>query len=181
MFLNNRLIQPDSLSFCGETINLEEIDVPSMFIAARQDHIAKWKSCYTGAQAHGGKVKFLLGGSGHIAGIINPPYKEKYGFWTRNVDTLPENPDDWLAEAEQHPGSWWPHWVEWLAQYQGDQVSAGPGRRQAESVGRRPWQLRQSPRSGCSEKLTPECKMIHLKTAAKLMLRRGFLVLQSAL
>ncbi|MCL1484441.1 MULTISPECIES: class I poly(R)-hydroxyalkanoic acid synthase [unclassified Marinobacter] len=124
MYLNNRLVQPDSLTFCGETNNLQDIDVPSMFIAARQDHIAKWKSCYTGAQAHGGKVKFLLGGSGHIAGIINPPYKEKYGFWTNNVDTLPENPDDWLAEAEQHPGSWWPHWVEWLAQYQGDQVPA---------------------------------------------------------
>lgn len=124
MYLNNRLVKPDSLSFCGETINLEEIDVPSMFIAARQDHIAKWKASYTGARVHGGKVTFLLGGSGHIAGIVNPPYKEKYGFWTNDVDTLPENPDDWLAEAKQHPGSWWPHWIEWLAQYQGEQVPA---------------------------------------------------------
>ena len=124
MYLNNRLVQPDSLTFCGETINLEEIDVPSMFVAARQDHIAEWKSSYAGAKVHGGKVTFLLGGSGHIAGIINPPYKEKYGFWTNDVDALPENPDDWLAAAEQHPGSWWPHWAEWLGQYEGEQVPA---------------------------------------------------------
>ncbi|MCL7945764.1 class I poly(R)-hydroxyalkanoic acid synthase [Marinobacter sp. ATCH36] len=122
MYLNNRLVQPDSLTLDGESINLSEIEVPSFFLSARQDHIAKWKTTYKGALAHGGNVRFVLSGSGHIAGVINPPYKEKYGFWTN--DDLTPDADDWFAGAEQHPGSWWPHWLEWIARYSGEQVPA---------------------------------------------------------
>ncbi|HBM50434.1 MAG TPA: class I poly(R)-hydroxyalkanoic acid synthase [Marinobacter sp.] len=122
MYLHNRLVQPDALTMNGETINLSEIRVPSFFLSARQDHIAKWKTTYHGAHAYGGDVRFVLSGSGHIAGVINPPYKEKYGFWTNN--TLPEDPDAWFSGAEQHPGSWWPYWREWIAGYEGDQVPA---------------------------------------------------------
>ncbi|WP_227515494.1 PHA/PHB synthase family protein [Marinobacter salinus] len=122
MYLNNRLVQPDSLTVAGESINLSEIDVPSFFLSARQDHIAKWKTTYKGALVHGGNVRFVLSGSGHIAGVVNPPYKEKYGFWTN--DTLSPDSDVWLDNAEHHPGSWWPHWLEWLGQYTGKPVPA---------------------------------------------------------
>lgn len=122
MYLNNRLIEPDALTLNGESINLRDIDVPSFFLSARQDHIAKWKSTYRGALVHGGDVRFVLSGSGHIAGVVNPPYKEKYGYWTN--DTLSPDADTWFAEAEHHAGSWWPHWIEWLGQYAGDQVPA---------------------------------------------------------
>ncbi|PCM45493.1 PHA/PHB synthase family protein [Marinobacter sp. ANT_B65] len=122
MYLNNRLVQPDALTFAGETINLGEIEVPSFFLSARQDHIAKWKSTYKGALAHGGNVHFVLSGSGHIAGVINPPYKEKYSYWTN--DPMKPDADKWLASADEHHGSWWPHWLEWIQQYAGEQVAA---------------------------------------------------------
>ncbi|MBK1849968.1 MULTISPECIES: PHA/PHB synthase family protein [unclassified Marinobacter] len=122
MYLNNKLVEPDALSFAGESINLREIDVPSFFLSARQDHIAKWKTTYKGALVHGGDVRFVLSGSGHIAGVINPPYKEKYGYWTN--ETMSENPDEWFETAEDHPGSWWPHWLEWIQQYAGEPVAA---------------------------------------------------------
>jgi len=122
MYLNNRLIEPDSLTFAGETINLGEIEVPSFFLSARQDHIAKWKTTYKGALAHGGNVHFVLSGSGHIAGVINPPYKEKYCYWTN--DPMKPDADEWLESAEEHPGSWWPHWLEWIQQYAGEQIAA---------------------------------------------------------
>lgn len=122
MYLNNRLVEPDSLTFAGETINLGEIEVPSFFLSARQDHIAKWKTTYKGALVHGGDVHFVLSGSGHIAGVINPPYKEKYGYWTN--DSMKPDADEWLESAEEHPGSWWPHWLEWIQQYAGEQVAA---------------------------------------------------------
>jgi len=122
MYLHNRLVQPNALTLAGETINLSDIDVPSFFLSARQDHIAKWKTTFKGAQVYGGKVTFVLSGSGHIAGVINPPYKEKYGYWTNN--TLAASPEDWLGEAEHHPGSWWPHWKAWVQPFEGQQVAA---------------------------------------------------------
>lgn len=122
MYLNNRLVQPDSLNLLGEPINLSEIDVPSFFLSARQDHIAKWTATYKGALAHGGDVRFVLSGSGHIAGVINPPHKEKYGYWTN--DTLSPDSGTWLENAEHHSGSWWPHWREWIARFSEEQVPA---------------------------------------------------------
>nr|AIU99578.1 PHA synthase [uncultured bacterium] len=120
MYLHNRLVQPDALTIAGESIDLSAIRVPSFFLSARQDHIAKWKTTYRGAGVYGGDVRFVLSGSGHIAGVINPPYKERYGYWTNNQ--LPGSPDDWFDSAEHHPGSWWPHWREWLATFEGEQV-----------------------------------------------------------
>ena len=122
MYLNNRLVKPDSLTVAGESINLGEIEVPSFFLSARQDHIAKWKSTYKGALVHGGDVHFVLSGSGHIAGVINPPYKEKYGYWTS--EAMSPDADEWLESAEEHAGSWWPHWLEWIQQHAGEQVAA---------------------------------------------------------
>ncbi|MBN7769461.1 class I poly(R)-hydroxyalkanoic acid synthase [Marinobacter daepoensis] len=120
MYLHNRLVEPDALTIAGESINLSQITVPSFFLSARQDHIAKWKTTYKGASVYGGDVRFVLSGSGHIAGVINPPYKEKYGYWTN--DQPANEPDAWFDQAEHHPGSWWPHWRRWLATHEGEQV-----------------------------------------------------------
>ncbi len=120
MYLENRLVQADALTLAGESIDLAQIEVPSFFLSTQQDHIAKWKTTYRGARVHGGERTFVLAGSGHIAGVVNPPAKGKYGYWCNAQ--LPEDAEQWLAGAERHPGSWWPHWLQWLTQYAGEQV-----------------------------------------------------------
>jgi polyhydroxyalkanoate synthase len=112
MYLENNLIKPGGISLKGTEIDLSKIETPVYFLSTIQDHIAKWTSTYGGAKAHSGPVKFVLGGSGHIAGVVNPPSKEKYGYWTN--DTLADTPDEWLAGAEKHAGSWWLNWQEWV-------------------------------------------------------------------
>lgn len=108
---------------CGETVHLSDIRLPLCAVACESDHIAAWKSSYRGIRQMGSKDRtFILSGSGHIAGIVNPPSKDKYGYWT-NPD-WPPDPDDWLAGAEKHPGSWWPVWGEWLAARSGRKVRA---------------------------------------------------------
>ena len=111
MYLENNLIQ-GKVELNGTKIDLSNIETPVYFVSTIQDHIAKWTSTYSGAQAHSGPVKFVLAGSGHIAGVVNPPTKEKYGYWTN--DNLPDTPDAWFAGAEKHAGSWWPNWQEWV-------------------------------------------------------------------
>lgn len=112
MYQKNRLIQPGGIELDGVKIDLSQIKTPAYFISTIQDHIAKWKSTYTGALVHSGPVKFVLSGSGHIAGIVNPPNKVKYGYWTNPA--LAETPDAWFAGAQKHEGSWWPDWQEWV-------------------------------------------------------------------
>ncbi|MFO8046920.1 MAG: alpha/beta fold hydrolase, partial [Halomonas sp.] len=114
MYLENRLVEPGGIELDGVKIDLRKVSIPSYFLSAREDHIAKWNSTYYGALLPKGPVKFVLGGSGHIAGVVNPPHKNKYGFWTN--DALPETHDEWLAGAEQHEGSWWPHWQAWITE-----------------------------------------------------------------
>jgi polyhydroxyalkanoate synthase len=107
----------------GTTVKLSEVAVPICAIACETDHIAAWKSSYRGVQAMGSKDKtFILSESGHIAGIINPPTKKKYGHYT-NPD-LGLTPDDWMADADKNEGSWWPRWDAWLAPRSGKQVKA---------------------------------------------------------
>lgn len=112
MYQHNRLIQPGGIEVDGVKIDISQIKTPAYFISTIQDHIAKWKSTYTGAQVHSGPVKFVLSGSGHIAGVVNPPNKVKYGYWTN--DLIAETPDAWFAGADKHEGSWWPDWQEWI-------------------------------------------------------------------
>ncbi|OPX55800.1 polyhydroxyalkanoate synthase [Oceanospirillum multiglobuliferum] len=116
MYLENNLIKPGGISLNGTPIDLTKIETPVYFVSTIQDHIAKWTATYKGAQAHSGPVKFVLAGSGHIAGVVNPPDKKKYGFWTN--DTLAETPDAWFAGAEKHEGSWWPNWQDWVTSNQ---------------------------------------------------------------
>lgn len=112
MYLDNNLCKPNGVSIKGTPIDLSTIDVPACFISAVEDHIAPWLSTYSGAKLFSGDVRFILGGSGHIAGIINPPEANKYGY--RFTDDLPADPQAWADQAEVQEGSWWPNWNEWV-------------------------------------------------------------------
>ena len=114
MYLKNLLKEPGGIEVAGVPIDLSKIKVPTYFISAIEDHIAPWKSTYSGALNFGGNVRFVLGGSGHIAGIVNPPAANKYGYWTYSGSKLPATADEFFAASEQQPGSWWTDWQAWL-------------------------------------------------------------------
>ncbi|MBE0464570.1 class I poly(R)-hydroxyalkanoic acid synthase [Halomonas sp. FME20] len=114
MYLENRLVQPGGIELDGVKIDLRKVSTPSYFVSTKEDHIAKWNSTYYGALLPKGPVTFVLGGSGHIAGIVNPPQKNKYGYWSN--DALPESHEEWLEQATFNEGSWWPHWQAWMTQ-----------------------------------------------------------------
>jgi len=90
-------------------------------VSTIEDHIAPWKSTYLGAQLFSGPTRFVLGGSGHIAGIVNPPVANKYGYWLNPAAGLPKSADEWFAGAAQNPGSWWNDWLQWVTQQNGDE------------------------------------------------------------
>ncbi|MEL6167260.1 MAG: class I poly(R)-hydroxyalkanoic acid synthase [Pseudomonadota bacterium] len=117
----------NGFDICGETLRLRDVKVPVFSVACETDHIAAWRSSYRGAQGMGSRSKtFVLSESGHIAGIVNPPSKRKYGHYTN--DDLSLSPEDWLAGAEKQDGSWWPRWEVWLKRRSGKQVPArAPG------------------------------------------------------
>jgi polyhydroxyalkanoate synthase len=123
MYLENKLIQPGGVEMRGVPIDLGTIDTPSFFLSTREDHIAPWRSTYSSTQLYKGPATFVLSGSGHIAGVINPPTSQKYNYWT-NDRPCPPSPETWLEGAISHEGSWWPMWVEWLKTYAGDDVPA---------------------------------------------------------
>ncbi|MCK9989098.1 MAG: polyhydroxyalkanoate synthase subunit PhaC [Rugosibacter sp.] len=130
MYLNNLLKEPGGITLLDTPIDLAKITTPSYFISTIEDHIAPWKSTYLGAGLLGGPVRFVLGGSGHIAGIVNPPSAGKYGYWTNGGKTggkkksLPESADEWFSGAEKHEGSWWNDWQAWITQLNAEQVPA---------------------------------------------------------
>ena len=127
MYLENKLVEPGAFEVDGVGVDLSTVDVPCYFISTHDDHIAPWKCTYRGARLFAGPVRFTLGGSGHIAGIVNPPEANKYCYWT-GTDEMPEQPDEWLAAAEQHDGSWWNDWNKWLRKRSRALVPArGPG------------------------------------------------------
>lgn len=112
LYLNNKLVQDKGVKIGGVWIDLNKIKVPSYFVSTKEDHIALWQGTYRGALNVGGNKTFVLGESGHIAGIINHPDKGKYGYWVN--DSLDDNADEWLANAAHNEGSWWTHWNQWL-------------------------------------------------------------------
>ena len=125
MYLANRLREPGGITLGGVPIDLRKIALPAYFVSPVEDHIAPWKSTYLGARLMSGPTRFVLGGSGHIAGIVNPPSAGKYGYWTREGETLPESPEAWRSEAAPHEGSWWNDWRDWIAGLNGpDRVPA---------------------------------------------------------
>ena len=122
MYVNNNLAKSGGFTCCGKSVELEKIKTPSYFLSAIEDHIAPWKTTFLGTELMGGPVEFVLGGSGHIAGVINPPAKNKRNFWSDGE--LGQGADHWLETATDHPGSWWSHWHEWLDQQEAKQVPA---------------------------------------------------------
>jgi polyhydroxyalkanoate synthase len=112
MYINNLLGKPGGITVSDVPIDLSRVTVPSYFISTVEDHIAPWKTTYAGARYLGGSVRFVLGGSGHIAGIVNPPSAKKYHYWTN--DKLPAHAEEWFKGASQRPGSWWDDWKAWI-------------------------------------------------------------------
>ncbi|HKV01724.1 MAG TPA: alpha/beta fold hydrolase, partial [Ktedonobacteraceae bacterium] len=122
-YLENNLIKPGKIVLKGVPIDLGKIHQDIYAVGTEQDHIVPWKSAWRISQLAGGKVRFVLGGSGHIAGIINPPSKGR-GYWTN--DKPVRSADQWFESAESHKGSWWTDWLEWLKPRSGEQVAPPP-------------------------------------------------------
>jgi polyhydroxyalkanoate synthase len=112
MYLENNLKVPNRLTMCGTAVDLGKVDLPSYVLATMEDHIVPWKAAYRTTQLVGGKTQFVLGASGHIAGVINPASKNKRSYSVGGKQG--DDPEQWLATATSRPGSWWTHWFEWL-------------------------------------------------------------------
>src|SRR5438067_10041594 len=121
-YLENNLRQPGRTVQCGEEVDLSLIDIPAFLYASREDHIVPWHTAYQSTQILAGDSTFVLGASGHIAVVINPPARKKRNFWM--AGEAGPDPERWLETAQSVPGSWWPVWSEWLAQHAGDKVPA---------------------------------------------------------
>ena len=132
MYQENRLVEPGGIALADTPIDLAQITLPVFCLATREDHIAPWRSTYAATRLYRGPVKFCLSGSGHIAGVINPPTVEKYGYWTNTPN--PKSPDMWLDGATEHAGSWWPEWRQWIAEHAGDRVAVRASRAIAHST-----------------------------------------------
>lgn len=125
-YLRHTYLQNDlksgKLQCCGVVIDLSKLDMPTYLVGTREDHIVPWAGAYASTRLFKGPIRFVLGGSGHIAGIINPPLKNKRCYWTN--PELQADPDTWLAGAEEHPGSWWSDWAKWLSEYAGKSAAS---------------------------------------------------------
>ena len=113
MYQQNLLVKPNGIELAGTPINITKITTPTYILATREDHIAPWVSAYAATQIYDTDTVFTLADSGHVAGVINPPAKKKYGYWEN--PELPPRPTEWFEGATRHEGSWWGHWAEWLA------------------------------------------------------------------
>jgi polyhydroxyalkanoate synthase subunit PhaC len=122
MYIKNLMGVPGGIELAGVPIDLSKVQLPAYFISTIEDHIAPWKTTYRGARYLKGPVKFVLGGSGHIAGIVNPPAAKKYHYWTN--DAMPDTAEEWFEGAAQHPGSWWEDWQRWIEPQGGGKAPA---------------------------------------------------------
>jgi polyhydroxyalkanoate synthase len=122
MYLKNKLVQPNGIELNGVGIDLSKVEVPVFLQSAMDDHIAPYPSVYKATQLYSGPVTFMLAGSGHIAGVINPPSAKKYYYYTNQE--VPSSVGDWLESAEHHAGSWWGYWHKWLYRKSGVKVEA---------------------------------------------------------
>ncbi|KAA0987276.1 class I poly(R)-hydroxyalkanoic acid synthase [Pseudomonas sp. ANT_J12] len=121
-YLRHTYLQNDlksgELDCCGVKLDLRAIEAPAYILATHDDHIVPWRSAYASTELLGGTKRFVLGASGHIAGVINPPANQKRHYWTNN--RISKKPDTWFMNAQQHPGSWWNDWFAWLAEHAGE-------------------------------------------------------------
>ena len=123
-YLENRLSQPGQLTVCGEKIDLGKLNLPVYVFGSREDHIVPVGGAYATTGLLSGPIRFVMGASGHIAGVINPASKNKRSYWVRTDGKLPQDFQKWLQKAEEHPGSWWPDWAQWLQQHSGKLIAA---------------------------------------------------------
>ena len=123
-YLENKLIKPGSVTVCGEKIDLSQLDMPAYIYGSRDDHIVPIGGAYASTQVLKGKKRFVMGASGHIAGVINPPAANKRHHWVREDGKFPKTSEAWLAGAKEQPGSWWTDWSDWLKGHAGKQVAA---------------------------------------------------------
>ncbi len=122
MYLKNNLAKPNGITLDGIPIDLGKVTIPIYLQSAKEDHIAPYNSVFKNKALFSGPVRFMLAGSGHIAGVVNPPNAHKYNYWMN--EDQPDDLDDWIAGADYHPGSWWGDWHNWLQQYSGELVEA---------------------------------------------------------
>lgn len=126
MYLKNLLKKPGGIALGGVKIDVTKIDTPTYMLSAKEDHIAPWKTTYETMNLFSGEKTFVLAGSGHVAGVINPPYKKKYGYMTNNKNE--KSAAKWLSGASENEGSWWEHWSRWNSKYSGKKILASkPG------------------------------------------------------
>ncbi len=123
-YLENRLVKPGAATVCGEKIDLRKVDIPVYIYGSREDHIVPIGGSYASTQVFPGKKRFMMGASGHIAGVINPPAAKKRTHWVRDDGKFPADVNEWIAGATETPGSWWTDWADWLKAQGGKQVAA---------------------------------------------------------
>lgn len=126
-YLENRLCIPGGVRAAGLPLDLTRLDMPAYVFGSREDHIVPWHSAYASTRLLPRVARFVLGASGHIAGVVNPPAKKRRSYWTLPADAataFPADPEAWLAGATEHPGSWWPDWHDWLAVHSGKRIAA---------------------------------------------------------
>ncbi len=126
-YFENNLVKPGKTVVCGQKVDLRKVDIPVYIYGSREDHIVPIGGAYASTQHLPGKKRFVMGASGHIAGVINPPAKKKRSYWTRDKlpqGKFPATQAEWLKGATEHPGSWWTDWSEWLKEHAGKQIAA---------------------------------------------------------
>jgi polyhydroxyalkanoate synthase len=124
MYQRNLLVKPGALSFKDVPLDLRKVNIPIYLQSGREDHIAPPKSVYKATQIYTGPVRYMLAGSGHVAGVVNPPSAKKYNHYIGAAENYPPTLEEWMKTATEHPGSWWPDWDAWLSQRSGPKVPA---------------------------------------------------------
>jgi polyhydroxyalkanoate synthase len=124
LYLENKLIQSNALTVCGEQIDVQALDLPVYLYGSREDHIVPIGGSYASTQVLSGPKRYVMGASGHIAGVINPPAANKRSHWVREDGEFPATSAEWIAGATEQRGSWWPDWAAWLAGHAGKQKAA---------------------------------------------------------
>jgi polyhydroxyalkanoate synthase len=123
-YLENNLVKPGKATVCGQKVDLRKVDMPAYIYGSREDHIVPIGGAYANTQVLSGPKRFVMGASGHIAGVINPPSKNKRSHWLRSDSKLPKTLQAWQAGAREIPGSWWDDWAAWLKSHAGKQIAA---------------------------------------------------------
>jgi polyhydroxyalkanoate synthase len=123
-YLENRLVKPGQAKVCGEALDLRKVKLPVYIYGSREDHIVPIEGAYASTQVLPGPKRFVMGASGHIAGVINPPAAKKRSHWLSTAKSFPASHADWMKSAKEMPGSWWTDWSQWLKTHAGKSVAA---------------------------------------------------------